>query len=230
MCRLMILLGVTAVLSVAATMKAALPEDQGFVIALRLPDAKTMHFNDPTKAQKHADAVKKLGAEVQLEQHEGHSDVTYRTVGWKSLEVASDELAHQWEDWLKAAGFETLHGHDPDHEQHAHHEGHDHEHGAEHAEVVQVRTADWVSRHLNNPQEAVDLVVLARALRCEVQQSGHSGHTDVRFHCAEWTAIEFPSHEVATAWTKWLQTTGFEVRHEHPEAAHTEGDHAHHAH
>jgi hypothetical protein len=204
------------------------PEGKTFAIALRIVDEKTMHFDDPAKAQQHAAAVKKLGAEMRLDQHEGHSDVTYRTVGWKLMEVETDELAHKWEDWLKGAGFETLHGHDPDHEEHAHHEGHEHDEGGEHAEVVLIRTGDWVSRHLDNQQEAADLVVLAKALRCEVQQANHGGHIDVRFHCPEWTAIDFPSHEAATAWAKWLQTSGFEVRHEHTEAAHANHDHTQH--
>lgn len=139
-------------------------------------------------------------------------------------------MAHQWEDSLKGAGFETLHGHDPDHEQHAHHEDHGHEHAEEHTEVVLVRTAVWVSRHLDSQQEAADLVVLAKALRCDVQQGGHSGHIDVRFRCPEWTAVDFPSHEAATAWTKWLQATGFEVHHEHSEVTQAGYDRAQLAH
>ncbi|MAT73125.1 MAG: hypothetical protein CMJ58_26875 [Planctomycetaceae bacterium] len=212
----MILIGATAALCGTAT-HAAPPERQGFAIALRLPEWTTRHFDDPTKAQQHAESVKKLGAEVRLDQHADHSDVTYRCVGWKSLQVESDELAHQWQDWLKGSGFETLHGHDPDHEQHAHHEDHGHEHAEEHTDVILVRTADWVSRHLDSQQEAAELLILAKAFRCDVQQDSHGGHFDVRFRCPQWTAIDFPSHEAATAWTKWLQATGFEVRHEHSE-------------
>lgn len=66
---------------------ATQPEAEAIVIALRLPEWKTMHFDNPAKAQQHADAVKKLGAEVRLDQHADHSDVTYRSVGWKSLQV-----------------------------------------------------------------------------------------------------------------------------------------------
>ncbi|MCO6042728.1 hypothetical protein NG895_02300 [Aeoliella sp. ICT_H6.2] len=212
--RFLIIAGLAAVL-VPGVSDAADEQKEHFVIALRLPEWTSMHFDDPATAQQHAAAVKKLGAEVRVEQHNGHTDVSYRTSGWKALRVETDELAHTWEDWLKRAGFETLHGHNPDHAEHAHHTDHDHEHANEHAEVVLVRTPDWVSQHVQDRDTASDLVVIAEALRCEVQQGEHADHVDVRFRCPEWTAVEFPSHEAATSWMKWLKSSGFEVRHEH---------------
>src|SRR5690606_34141223 len=89
-------------------------------IAYRLSDWHEMHFEDPVKAEQHLAAVRKLGCEVRQDAHDGHVDVVYRSARWQALEVASDELAHQWEDWLKGSGFETLHGHAADHAGHDH--------------------------------------------------------------------------------------------------------------
>ena len=84
-------------------------------IAYRLSETKEMHFDDARKAEQHLAAVKKLGCEAKIDSHGGHTDVIYRSTRWQSMEFATDELAHQWEDWLKKAGFETLHGHATDH-------------------------------------------------------------------------------------------------------------------
>lgn len=194
---------------------------QEFVIAHRLSDWKTKHFEDQAKAQQHTDALKNLGAEVRTDQHDGHIDVAYRLRGWKPLRVESDELAHQWEDWLRAAGFETIHGHSPDHAKHSHHEGHDHGHeqgkAESHGDVVLYRAAAWVDQHFDQSEQADEFIVLAQALRCQVEKTGHAGHTDIRFACPEWTAVEFPNHNVAAAWIKWLESAGFEVQHKsHP--------------
>ncbi|MCO6044115.1 hypothetical protein NG895_09365 [Aeoliella sp. ICT_H6.2] len=183
-----------------------------FVVALRLPEWKSMHFDDSDQAKEHAEAVKKMGAEVRINEHEGHIDVRYRTNGWKALRVKTDDLAHSWNDWLRKSGFETLHGHDPDHV-HQDPAGHDLVHAP--AEVVLVRTTGWVSQHVGDAADAADFAVIAEALRCEVQKADHSGHTDVRFRCPEWTAVEFPTHEAAAAWTEWFASRGFQARHQH---------------
>lgn len=195
---------------------------QTFVIAHRLDKWRTEHFDDQAKAQKHADTLKKLGAEVRTDQHDGHIDVAYRLRGWRPLRVESDAIAHQWEDWLRTSGFETLHGHSPDHDKHDHHEGHDHEghdhgheHGqaASHGEVVLYRAPAWLTQHFDQPEQADEFIVLTTALRCKVEKTNHAGHTDIRFACPEWTAVEFPNHNAAVGWIKWLESAGFEVQH-----------------
>ena len=191
-----------------------------FVVAHRLREWHTRHFEDTTKAQQHAAAVKQLGAEVRVDSHETHTDVIYRSTNWKPLRIESDELAHQWEDWLKAAGFETLHGHNPDHEEHAHHveqanyEEAGHGHDEEHGDVVLFRNPAWSSQHFTDANAAAQFVTIAQALRCEVKPARHDGHTDIQFRCLEWTAVEFVDHETAEAWEEWLTSVGFEVQHE----------------
>ena len=194
-----------------------------------------MHFDDLQKASEHLEAVKKLGCEVAPAGHDGHNDVTYRCPKWKSLTVATDELAHQWEEWFEAAGFETLHGHsEEDHaeheeghaEEHAHahgeaehgqehEEGHaeEHAHGEEHEEV-EFRLVNWVNLP---PQEGIDsqeLIAIVKALGCEVQESQQAGEPMLTVRCPEWKHLELPSHEAAESWQQWLTKAGFEAKHE----------------
>lgn len=200
-------------------------------LAYRLADGKTMHLDDAKKASDHLATVKKLGCEVSEGDHEGHGDIIYRCLKWKALTVADDKLAHQWEGWLKGAGFETLHGHaaddhdehTADHEHHAEEakeqaEEHGHEHGHEagkHEEVV-YRLPGWVTLHPQTVDEAQELIAIAKGLGCEVREDRHEGeqHGDVSIRCAEWTHVELPTHETAETWQTWMANIGFETRHE----------------
>lgn len=198
-------------------------------IAYRLTAGKTMHFDDSKKAGEHLATVKKLGCEVSQEDHEGHGDVVYRCPKWKALTLADDKLAHQWGEWLKGAGFETLHGHAAD--DHDHHAGEAHEHAEDHAhedveshahehghkagkhEEVSYRLPSWVVLHPQKEDEAQELIAIVKGLGCEVREDRHEGHGDVSIRCAEWKHIELASLEAAESWQKWMTTTGFETRH-----------------
>ena len=201
-------------------------------VAFCLPQWKEMHFDDAGKAQEHMAAVQKLGCEAKMDNHGGHTDVVYRSPQWKSMEVADDKLAHQWENWLKKSGFETLHGHAADHTGHdeAGHEGHDHaahdlatddhdhaghSHAPGKSEEVAYRVTQWKSLHLDNPAQVAELTAMLQGLGCELKTTEHAGHSDLNFRCPQWKHIEVGSHEVATTWQNWLQKTGFEVKHTH---------------
>lgn len=186
-------------------------------IAYRLSDWKEMHFDDPGKASQHLAAVKKLGCEARQDSHGGHTDVVYRSPKWQALEVANDELAHQWEAWLKGAGFQTLHGHAHDHTGHGH-AGHDHAghaHGPGEVEELVYRLPNWKTTHVEDKNQSPEVVALMKGLGCEVQFDEHDGHADVTVRCSQWKQIELPSHKAAEGWQDWLQKAGFEVRHTH---------------
>jgi hypothetical protein len=193
-------------------------------IAYRLPENKTLHFDNLQKASEHLEAVKKLGCEVDPSTHEGHNDVTYRCPKWKSLTLATDEIAHQWEEWFEAAGFETLHGHTEDehaeHEEvhageHAHAEG---EHGEEHEEV-EFRLADWQILPAQEGIDSTELLAIVKALGCEVQ-APQQPNAQLSIRCTGWKHLELHSHEQAELWQKWLAKAGFETKHEDNEHAH----------
>jgi len=198
-------------------------------IAYRLSETKEIHFDDPRKAEQHLAAVKKLGCEARLDSHNGHTDVAYRSMRWQSMEVANDELAHQWEDWLKKAGFETVHGHSADHGSgHSAHDGHDHSghdhaghshaghnHGPGEAEEVAYQLSRWKTIHVEDERQLPELVALMKGLGCEVRSEKHGGHADLTVRCPTWKHVEFDSHRVAARWEEWLKKNGFATRHEH---------------
>ena len=150
--------------------------------------------------------------------------MSYRSAKWQVMEVASDELAHQWEDWLKRAGFETVHGHAADHGAgHSDHDGHDHSghnhaghnHGPGEAEEVSYALRDWKTIHSQNAAQMSEMVALMKGLGCEVRTEDHGGHTDVSIRCPQVKHIEVASHAAASGWQEWLQKNGFKTRHEH---------------
>lgn len=212
-----LIVGCLAVIAITNSAKAAES------IAYRLAEAKEMHFDDARKAEQHLVAVKKLGCEAQLDSHSGHTDVTYRAAKWQVMEVATDKLAHQWEGWLKKAGFETIHGHASVHGKgHDAHDGHDHSshHHAGHnhapgkAEEVAYQLPQWKPIHIEDKRQLPEMVALMKGLGCEVKSENHDGHADLSVHCAKWKYLEFESHKDATTWEGWLKKNGFNTRHE----------------
>jgi len=194
--------------------QAAEPGQQ-FSIAYRLTEPKTLHFDDPKTFAAHLEQCQKLGCEVTHAEHAGHGDVTYKSPRWRALTVPNDELVHQWEGWLQAAGFETLHGHAE--EGHAHEAGehsHDHDHAGAAEEEVVYRLPNWATLTVQQPADADELVAIAQGLGCEVKTSKQGNSAVVSIHCPNAMHIECATHEAAEFWHAWLTKTGFEASHE----------------
>jgi hypothetical protein len=81
------------------------------IVAYRLSRARSQHHESSAKAKEQADTLRMLGCEVKQEKHAGHFDVSYRCDEWQTVGFESDEVAHQWQKWLKSTGFETTHKH-----------------------------------------------------------------------------------------------------------------------
>ena len=211
------IIGGLALIAIASTTTAAES------IAYRLSDMKEMHFDDGRKAEQHLAAVKRLGCEASMDSHGDHTDILYRSEKWQVMEVATEKLAHQWEEWLMKSGFETVHGHASDHgtgqnaqdgRDHAEHshDGHNHDPGT--AEEVSYVLPNWKTIHAQDAAQMSELVALMKGLGCEVRTEDHGGHKDVSVRCPQWKHIEVASHQAATNWQAWLQKNGFETRHE----------------
>lgn len=167
-------------------------------IAFQLPQWKTMHFDDAAKAKQHADMVKKLGCEIKQGQHDGHIDLSYRCVEWKSMVVETHQLADQWSGWLKGSGFDVSHVHsDPAY--------------AEGKEAVEFRMVSWKSIHGKGAADDKRLVDMLRKLGCEVVESAHAGHSDIKFRAPTWRDVHFTDHKAAEELSGWLKKNGFEV-------------------
>jgi hypothetical protein len=171
-------------------------------LAFHLPEWKSMHFDDRQKAAQHAEAIEKLGCEVKQENHAGHIDVSYRCVSWRSMEVASHELAEQWNQWLASSGFDVSHGHtDPVF--------------AKGDEVVKFRLVAWKSLHGSGAPEEAQFVEQLKKMGCEVRVEEHKDHSDVHFRAPTWRDIHLADHASAEQWIAWLQQNGFETDHQH---------------
>ena len=84
---------------------------QAYTVDYQLPAWKTLHFDDPGKADLHYRTIRGLGCEATKRAHGDHTDVTYRCVQWRRIDLTSDASAHNWEHWLQASGFKTKHTH-----------------------------------------------------------------------------------------------------------------------
>lgn len=177
-------------------------------VAFRMEEWTAKHLHDAAQLKSYTDTLKTLGVEVKTSQHNGHTDVQCRTVFWKSMVLDSAEQADKWITWLQQSGFDTIRGRKvgttPPIVS-----------GNATREIVQYRQADWRSQHIHDPNELNQLLALYRALGCEVEQSSHNGHSDVKSRCPEWMEIELPNHDAAHKWQDFLNKGGFETKHEH---------------
>ncbi len=178
------------------------------ILGFRMMNWKTNHINDSKAAATQAETLRKLGCEVRTAQHNGHSDVEFRTVYWKSLALDTPEQLQQWKVWLESTGFDVIYGRPASSEKLQNADG-------THKEVVKYRLADWRSQHIHQAAEVGQLSTLFRSLACETEILDHAGHKDLRYRCPEWMEIELPSHDAAHKWQDYLKKAGFETSHEH---------------
>lgn len=82
-------------------------------------------------------------------------------------------------------------------------------------EIVRYRLADWRAVHSGNEAQAKKLVTTLGQLKCEVKQSSHGNHIDIRYRCKNWQELQLKDHNSAHQWEQWLKKYGFETTHEH---------------
>lgn len=167
-------------------------------IAYLLPQWKSMHFEDATKAKQHAETVTKIGCEVKQDSHAGHIDVTYRCVEWKSMKVATHALAEQWTGWLKGSGFDVS-------------QGHCDASFTEGKEAVEFRLTKWKSIHGDGTPQEKQFTDTLKKIGCEVVIDKHAGHSDIKFRAPTWRDIHVADHSAADQMQAWLTKNGFEV-------------------
>lgn len=183
---------------VCASVSAA---ESGESVAYRAKEWKSLHVENEADVQRTIDMLKKLGCETRLDQHNGHSDVTFRSPEWKEVTLDSHENADQWEQWLTRNGFQTLHGHD-------HVSNRD-------AIVVQYGQTEWQAQHFEDERQAAEFMAMCKGLGCDVRKDAHSGHIDVTYRCTSRRNLTCVDHEDAHSLQAWLEKKGFQTEHVH---------------
>ncbi len=188
-------------------------------VAYKTKKVRSQSFQDSAEAEKLIRALRKLRCEVTREQRGDSVVVQYECPRWQSISVTTQKIAHQWEKWLREAGFEIVHGHSEEHEGHHGHAGkEDHDHGAgsghgESSEKVRYRLIKEITLHPEEEGQYQELIAILKGLGCRIDIDSHDGHTDLFVQCKSWKYAEFSSHESAQRWEKWLKGFGFEVEH-----------------
>ena len=165
-------------------------------VGFRLTKWKTIHTNSEDEAQETIGALQKIGCEVDSNTHGDHIDVKYRCSQWKSIELATDQLVNQWSSWCEAKGMETIILNPPA--------------GAGKAALrFHLPTEKLV--HLNDEDEAKQIINTLQLIGCQVTTNHHDGHIDATYSCPNEIMIQFPSDGNARAWQEWLDEAGFET-------------------
>lgn len=77
------------------------------VVEFRMVNWKTIHGKGGEQDKQVIDTLSKIGCEVSVAQHLGHSDIKYRAPVWRDVHFADHAQADQLSVWLKQNGFEV---------------------------------------------------------------------------------------------------------------------------
>lgn len=76
-------------------------------VQFRLTEFKAVHGDGSAEQQQFVDTLKKVGCDVRVTDHNGHSDIRFRAPTWCTIRVADEAAANQWREWLTSQGFEA---------------------------------------------------------------------------------------------------------------------------
>ena len=179
---------------------AATASPESRTVGFRMPQWQTRHLHDAAAANELAAAMERIGCEVSKHDHNGHIDIRYRCVSWKTITVESGDYAVQWSNWLSGHGLETVVVDPP---------------ATPGLEKVKFRLANWQAAHIHDATQADEFQAMMQMIGCETERAPHNGHIDIRFRCTNWQTIALHNHDAAHGWQGWLNQNGFETEHSH---------------
>ena len=109
--RITSLLALLCCLTLASWINGVSAAEKKHTVDFRLTSWKKIHVEDVKKADVHFKTLKRLGCEVKKDVHNGHVDISYRVVKWRTASFMTHKEAHQWQNYFKGMGFETRHTH-----------------------------------------------------------------------------------------------------------------------
>lgn len=82
---------------------------------------------------------------------------------------------------------------------------------AQSTKQISFQQTAWQTKHLHNAEETEQMVRQLQELGCEVTQSQHNGHIDVRYRCLNWQTMDLQTDDQVTQWKTWLQQSGLQT-------------------
>jgi len=78
------------------------------IVGYRAPEWKSLHTTSSEEAEQTLATLKKIGCEVDTNNHGDHFDIKYRCPEWRSMKVKTHTLQSQWSSWCENQGMETV--------------------------------------------------------------------------------------------------------------------------
>ena len=172
----------------------------GMIVGYRAPEWKTLHTASTAGAEKTIATLKRIGCEVQTNNHGDHVDIKFRCQEWRSMKVKTHTLQAQWSNWCENQGLETVVVNPNPNTKRP---------------TVAFQMAQARTVHLHDKAAAQKILNTLTLVGCTITTNDHGDHTDATFSCPQWTKIELESEDSAHAWQKWLKESGFETKHAH---------------
>lgn len=170
------------------------------IVGYRAPEWKSLHTTSSEEAEQTLATLKKIGCEVDTNNHGDHFDIKYRCPEWRSMKVKTHTLQSQWSSWCENQGMETVIVNPPANTKRP---------------TVSFLMAQPRTVHLHDQVAATKILNTLTLVGCSISTNDHNSHIDATFSCPQWKTIELVSEDSAHAWQKWLKESGFETRHAH---------------
>ena len=169
------------------------------IVGYRTTDWQTVHTASSDEADQTVATLKRIGCEVDTNNHGDHIDIKFRCPEWRSMKVKTHTLQAQWSSWCESQGLEIVVVNPPENTKRP---------------TVMFQMAQPRTVHLHDQAAAIKILNTLTLIGCDIKTNDHNGHTDATFGCPDWRTIELASEDSAHAWQKWLKESGFETKHE----------------
>ena len=168
------------------------------LVGYRATSWNTVHTSSKAEAEQTLATLKRIGCEVETNNHGDHVDIKFRCEEWRSMKVKTHTLQSQWSNWCEQQGMETVVVNPPANTKRP---------------TVAFQMATPRTVHLYDLAAAQKIMNTLTLIGCELKTADHDGHADATFSCPKWKTIELATEESALAWQQWLDESGFETRH-----------------
>lgn len=73
---------------------------------------------------------------------------------------------------------------------------------------ISFRQVEWKTLHFQDMAQVETASATLKQIGCEVMQSQHEDHIDVRFRCVSWKTMNLETNDQVNQWAKWLIENG----------------------